>query len=169
MSGALGGAQYFSRLLRFDERHLQLTFQQVPGAIFIVGPAVQNAQPSNLIANRPVWLLDYKLREYGTVVRQRIWAPANVADAQRYGNVLLKMPIYFVHRDRTTLGLRLVDAAADNCGVLLNAGAPAPVGDCHTTSIRINVSVSQVAYRVAIVRITSTSSGLGTPNRIARS
>jgi hypothetical protein len=142
MFGALGAAQYLTRLLQFDERHLQLILQQAPAAIFIIGPAVQNAQPSNLIANRPAWLLDYLWRNYGTVVRQLIWTPASAADAQRFGNVLLKMPVFFVHHDRTTLGLRLAQAAAGNCEGLLNARSPAPVGNSYTAFIRINVSPS---------------------------
>jgi hypothetical protein len=137
MFGALEAAQYFTRLLHFDERLLQLVFQHELGAI---GPAVQNAHPSNFIANQVAWILDYKLRNYGTVVPQRIWTPASAADAQRYGYAQLNIPIFFVRRDQKTVGLRLVEAAAGSCEGLLNTRAPSPVGDCHTTSIRLNVS-----------------------------
>jgi len=47
------------------------------------------------------------------------------------------MPIFFVHNDRMTLGLQLVSAAAGHCVGLMNGRATAPVGACHTTSIRI--------------------------------
>jgi hypothetical protein len=167
MSGALGAAQYFTRLLQFDERRLQLIFPRGPGAFFIIGPTVQNAQPI-YIAGRPAWLLEYILRNYGTVVPQRIWAPANAADARRFCNVLLNMPIFFVRDDGRALGLKLVEAALGNCAGLRNAHAPAPIGDCHTTSIRLNVSVSQ-SLIVVMVRIMSISSGMGTANRVPRS
>jgi hypothetical protein len=147
MFGALGAAQYLTRLLKFDDddmRQFQLIFPNEPGAFFIIAPTVQNARPI-YIANRPAWLIDYILRNYGTVVPQRIWAPANAADAQRYGHVRLNMPIFFVRDDRRTLGLRLVEAAEGNCAGLLDGRAPAPVGDIHTASIRLNVSVSSVS------------------------
>jgi hypothetical protein len=163
MAGALEAARYFTRLLQLDERLLQLAVQYELG---IIGPAVQNAQ---FITNQLAWILDYKLRSYGTVVPQRIWTPASAADAQRYGNARLNIPIFFVRPDQRTLGLRLVEAAGGSCDGLLNARAPAPVGDCHTTSLRINVSIPTSLIVLAIVRIMSISSGLDTPNRVPRS
>jgi hypothetical protein len=162
----LEAARYFTRLLQFDERHLHLV--NMNGIIFIIHPAVQHARPSTLIANRPAWLLDYIYRDYGTVVPQSIWSPATAGDAQRYCNVPLNMPIFFVHGERGILGLRLAQATAGRIEGLLNGRAPAPIGNGHTTSIRIKVSISQVAHRVAIVRITSPSSGLDTTNGLPR-
>jgi hypothetical protein len=134
--------QYFTRLLRVDERFLQPTASSDwPDAFFMTNPAITNAYPSVYIANRPAWLLDYLVRHYGTVVPQRIWSPGSPSDAQRYNNVVLNMPIFFVQSDRKTLGLQLVHAAAGDSMRLLNAHAPAPVGSCHTTSIRIKVGV----------------------------
>lgn len=136
-------AQYFTRLLHVDERSLQPIFSQDwPNAFFITSPQVQNAAPAIRVEGRPAWLLDYLLQNYGTVVPQRIWSPGTPSDAQRYNNVSLNMPIFFVNNDRRTLGLRLVNAAAGDCMSLLNARSTAPVGNCHTTSIRIKVSVS---------------------------
>ena len=167
MVGPLEAARYFTRLLQFDERQLRLVISP-HGAIYIILPAVQHARPSTLIDNRPAWLLDFLYRDYGTVVPQSIWSPATAGDAQRYCNVPLNMPIFFVHGERGTLGLRLAQATAGRIEGLMNGRAPAPIGNGHTTSIRIKVSVSQVAHRVAIVRITSPSSGLDTTNGLAR-
>jgi hypothetical protein len=102
---------------------------------------MHNAAPAILVGNRPAWLLDYFLQNNGTVVPQRIWSPGTPSDALRYNNVSLNMPIFFVNNDRERLGLRLVNAAAGDCMSLLNARATAPVGNGHTTSIRIKVSV----------------------------
>ena len=135
----LEAAQYFTRLLQFDERHLHLVI--LHGAIFIIHPAVQHAQPSTRISNRPAWRLDCLYRDYGTVVPQSIWSPATAGDAQRYCNVPLNMPIFFVHGERGTLGLRVAQATTGRIDGLLSGRAPAPIGNGHTTSIRIKVSV----------------------------
>ncbi|KAI9511236.1 hypothetical protein F5148DRAFT_1281043 [Russula earlei] len=136
--GAQDAAEYFTRLLRIDEHFCHLSFaHNGPETFFVTWPTVPSAHPSVLIANRPAWLLDYLVRNYGTVVPQGIWSPANPADAQRYNNVPLNMPIFFVHNDRRSLGLPVTSANAGNCMGLLNAHATAPVGECHTTYIRI--------------------------------
>ena len=119
------------------------------GQFLLLHPAVQNAHPTTLVGNRHAWLLDYMLRDVGTVVPQRLWTPSATSDAQRYGTVPLNMPIFFVQRDRATLGLPLNQAASGNCSALLNARHPAPVGLRHTTFIRIMVSIShQVTHRM---------------------
>jgi hypothetical protein len=158
--GARDTAQYLTRLSRVDERFLQLTScNDWPNTFLITNPAM-NVQPSIYISNRPVWLLDYELRNYGTVVPQSIWSPGTPSDAQRYNNVTLNLPIFFVQRDRRTLGLQLVHAAAGDCMRLLNARDAAPVGSCHTTSIRIKVSVIKAEYRINVEQTSSASSGL---------
>ncbi|KAI0291575.1 hypothetical protein BC826DRAFT_476650 [Russula brevipes] len=136
--GAQDAVQYFARLLRVDERSLQPFFSQgYPGTFFITSPIAVSSRPWLHIGNRPAWPLDHSVRNYGTVVPQRIWSPGTPSDAQRYNNVPLNMPVFFVLDDRSTLGLRLVSAAAGDCNGLLNARGAAPVGGCHTTSIRI--------------------------------
>jgi hypothetical protein len=145
--GARDTAQFLTRLLRVDERFLQpVSSHDWPNAFFITdhviqNPAIQHTPPSTYISDRPAWLLDYLLRNYGTVVPQSIWSPGTPSDAQRYNNVTLNMPIFFVRNDRRMLGLPLVHAAAGDCMGLLNARAAALVGGCHTTSIRIKVRV----------------------------
>ncbi|KAI0299036.1 hypothetical protein B0F90DRAFT_1631775 [Multifurca ochricompacta] len=99
---------------------------------------MQNARHSVLIHGKPAWLLDFAIRQGGTVVPQRIWSPQNPSDAQRYAHVPLNMPIFFVHNDRKNFGLPLLKAIAGDCGTLLGLGTAAPVGDCSTTYIRIN-------------------------------
>jgi hypothetical protein len=137
---------YFSHLLRCNERNFQLVVSN--GAFLLLHPAVQNVHPITYIGNRPAWLLDYMLRDGGTVVSQRLWTPAATADAQRYATVSLNMPIFFAQRDHTTIGLPLNQAASGHCSALLNARLPAPVGTRHTTFIRIMVSIfpSRTSY-----------------------
>ena len=165
MLGAREAPSYFTRLLQFGEHHLQLYLTPETMAFFIISPAVQHAPYTIYLFNRPAWLLDYRVRDYGTVVPQSIWAPATPGDAQRYCKVL-KMPIFFVLGDRTTLGIRLAEAVEGRSGGLLNGHAPAPVGDCSTAQIRVKVSV--LSSRVAIVPIVSLSSGLATTNGVGR-
>jgi hypothetical protein len=158
-----------TRLLRVDERGLQPLFHhEWPEAFFITGPTVPSAYPSvYTTSNRPAWLLDYVVRNYATIVPQRIRSPGTAADAQRY-NVALNMPIFFVHNDRMTLGLQLVSAAAGHCVGLMNGCVTTPVGTCHTTSICIKVSESQLMCLVNIRRLWFVSSGLGTASGVLR-
>jgi hypothetical protein len=138
MLGTMQAPGYFTHLLRFDERVFQLVVSN--GAFLLLYPALQNVRPITYIGNRLAWLLDYMLRDVGTVVSQRLWSPAAASDAQRYGTVPLNMPIFFVQRDRT-LGLPLNQAVSGDCSALLNARLPAPIGLGHTTIIRIMVSI----------------------------
>ena len=130
--------RYFTRLLLFDERNCQFVVSN--GAFLLLHPALQNVRLITFIDNRPTWLLDYMLRNVGTVVWQRCWSPVVTADAQRYG-APLKMPIFFLQRDRATLGLPLNQAASGDCSALLNPRLPAPVGRSLTTFIRIMVNI----------------------------
>jgi hypothetical protein len=144
--GARDAPQYLTRLLRVDERfHRPIFSHEWPDVFFITNPVIPDPRPHAYIANRPAWLLDYVLRNYGTVVPQSIWSPGTPSDAQRYNNVPLNMPIFFVQNDLRSLGLGVVHAAAGNCTGLLNARDTAPVGSCHTTSIRIKVIVPKMA------------------------
>ena len=158
--------KYFSRLLRFDERFFQLVVSN--GAFLLLHPALQDVRPLTFIGNRLAWLLDYMLRDVGTVVLQCLWTAAT-ADAQRYATAPLKMPIFFLQRDGTTLGLPLNQAASGDCAALLNPRLPAPVGLSNTTFIRILVSIfPQVAQTIVRIMI-SKSSGLGTANGAPKS
>jgi len=146
MLGAMQAPGYFTHLLHFNERNIQLVVSN--GAFLLLHPAVQGVHPITYLGNRPAWLLDYLRRDVGTVVSQRLWSPAATADAQRYGTVPLNMPIFFVQSDHT-MGLPLNQATLGQCSTLLNARLTAPVGPCHTTFIRILVSIfpSRLSYQ----------------------
>jgi hypothetical protein len=136
-----GAAAYFSRLLRVDLRFLRfIPSQEWPSAFLICSPQVPQVHPFTIAHGHSAWLLDFEIRPIGTVVQQRIWAPQN--EAQRLAHAPLNMPIFFVLNDRVTLGLPIVSAAARDHMALRGAGTPAPVGECSTTFIRINVRES---------------------------
>jgi hypothetical protein len=142
-----GAALYFARLLKVDVRSLRPTMsQEWPHAFFITSPTVQNAPPSLLIDGRPAWLLDHTTRDVGTVVPQNLWLQSprnNTSDIARHANVSLNMPIFFVGKDRASLGLPLPVALAegDPAPPLLGAGSAAPIGNGSTAYIRISVSI----------------------------
>ena len=168
MLGNIHAPGYFTHLLRFNEHNFQLVVSN--GVFLLLHPAVQNVHPITYIGNRPAWLLDYIARDVGTVVPQSLWSPPTTTDAQRYSIASLNMPIFFIQRDRTTLGLPLNQAATGNCSAILNAHQTAPVGDCHTAVIRIMVSMSlKSPILCTIVRIMAcSSSGLATTNGVPK-
>jgi hypothetical protein len=154
MFGPEGAAIYFARLLKVDMRSLQPTMsQEWPHAFFITSPTtVQNAPPrappTIYINRRPAQLLDYTIRQVGTVVPQGIWPPGNNNNtssdtpARSAKAASLNMPIFFVGMDRVSLGLPLPMAIAEgDRAPLQGAGSPAPIGHGSTTYIRITVSI----------------------------
>jgi hypothetical protein len=170
MVGATEAKWYFNRLLQFDERHLDLIILR--GAFNIIHPTVQHAQPSN-VGNRPAWLLDYILCNYGTVIPQSLNPPTTaVGHTKSHRNPFdmpLKMPIFFVRGQRQMLGLKLPQAASGDLEWLRNKDATAPLenGNSNTTSIRIMVSVT-ICSPCIYWRIMSPSSGLAMANGVAR-
>jgi hypothetical protein len=155
MFGPEDAASYFSRLLKADVRSVHPTMsQEWPHAFFITSPAVQGATaapqapPTLYINRRPAQLLDYTIRQVGTVVPQGIWPPGNdngntAADtpARSTKAASLNMPIFFVGMDHVSLGLPLyVAIAKGDRAPLQGAGSPAPIGHGSTTYIRITVS-----------------------------
>ena len=144
MFGPEGAAVYFARLLKVDVRSLQPTMsQEWPHAFFITSPTVtavqQNTVPPLYINLRPAHLLDYTIRQVGTVVPQGIWPPGNSAKAAAAS---LNMPIFFVGMDRVSLGLPLPVAIADGDRVSLRgAESSARIGHGSTMYIRITVSI----------------------------
>jgi hypothetical protein len=164
MFGPEDAALYFARLLKVDVRSLHPTMSQGwPHAFFITSPTVQNtaapqAPPALYINRRPAQLLDYTIRQAGTVVPQGIWPPGNNSTsdsppARSAKATSLNMPIFFVGMDRVSLGLPLYAAIAEgDRAPLQGAGSPAPIGHGSTTYIRITVSnaSSQTADRVPV-------------------
>jgi hypothetical protein len=151
MFGPEGAALYFARLLKADVRSLHPTMsQEWPHAFFITSPtagASQQAPPTLYINRRPAQLLDYTIRQVGTVVPQAIWPPGNnnnnASDSPTRSAkaASLNMPIFFVGMDRVSLGLPLHVAIAEgDRAPLQGASSPAPIGHGSTTYIRITVS-----------------------------
>jgi hypothetical protein len=136
-----GAMRYFGRLLGVDVQFLRpMASQEQPHPFFLTSPAVENVRPSLAINGRP---LDYAISRAGTVVPQRMWSSGTPTDARRQANVLLNMPIFFIHDDRVTLGLPLLRAVPGDCpeATLLGAGDTTPIGNCSTMYIRINVCI----------------------------
>ena len=148
MFGPQGAALYFARLLKVDVRSLHPTMsQEWPHAFFITSPTVQNTAPTLYINRQPAQLLDFTIRQVGTVIPQGIWPPGNNGNnsadtlARSAKATLLNMPIFIVGMDRVSLGLPLYVAIAEgDRAQLLGAGNPAPIGHGSTTYIRITVS-----------------------------
>ncbi len=134
-----GASRFFARLLGVDPPSLRPTLSQEKlHAFFITSSAVQSARPSLAIDGRP---LDYAITQAGTVVPQRMWASGIPSDLQRYANTSLNMPAFFVHNDRATLGLPLLEAVNGSCATLLGADDTAPIGNGSTMYVRINVGI----------------------------
>ena len=161
MFGPEGAAIYFARLLKADVRSLQPTMSpEWPHAFFITSPptaavtvqqnknnAAPSPPPTLYINRRPAHLLDYTIRQVGTVVPQGIWPPGNNTSSSAFSSTKaaslnLKMPIFFVGMDRISLGLPLPLAIAEgDRAPLQGASSPAQIGHGSTTYIRITVSI----------------------------
>src|SRR5713101_2196094 len=160
MFGPEGAAIYFARLLKVDVRTLRPTMSpEWPHAFFITSPQAPTAvtmqqnnnnaapplPPTLYINGLPAYLLDYTIRQVGTVVPQGIWPPGNTSSASsstRAPALNLNMPIFFVGMDRISLGLPLPLAIAEGDHVSLQgASSPAQIGHGSTTYIRITVSI----------------------------
>jgi hypothetical protein len=121
--------------------------------LFITDSAVQAVRPSISINGRS---LDYTITDAGTIVSQHIWYSGNPADLQRYINVSLNMPVFFVRCDQVTLGLTLVEAVKSRGrGTLRLFGArnAAPIGNGYITCIRINASISPSVFPRLVQRL----------------
>jgi hypothetical protein len=172
MFGPEGAAIYFARLLKVDARSLRPTMsQEWPHAFLITSPtAVQQnsapphqAPPAIYINQRPAHLLDYTIRQVGTVVPQGIWPPGNnnntsvSADtrARSPRGASLNMPIFFIGTDRISLGLPLSVAIAEGDRLpLQGANSPAQIGHGSTAYIRITVSTLSNDRRVPVSYLT---------------
>ncbi|KAI0295970.1 hypothetical protein BC826DRAFT_968231 [Russula brevipes] len=107
-----------------------------PDAFFVSNPPVNPSPPSLLVQGRPTWLLDYVIRQGGSVVPQELWFPRGQGDWRRYvEQAQLHVPVFFVNVDGS-LGVPVVYAAAGQMS-LIGANEPAPLGDRTTTKIRI--------------------------------
>jgi hypothetical protein len=98
-------------------------------------PAMPLTQDLN---GHPLWLIDYGVMDFGTVVPQTLWSPGNTTGLRQYVVASLQLPIFFIQEDGS-LGLSLGDAAGGNCDSLRDAQRQALLGGGHTTTIRILV------------------------------
>ena len=91
--------------------------------------------------------MDYNIGgNYGTVVPQRRWKPADEVDDRRHVELaVLRLPVFFVNHNGS-IGFRLPDILRGGNGDLHNANSFAPLGGKTSTVIRINVGLSLGLY-----------------------
>ncbi|KAH9034658.1 hypothetical protein EDB84DRAFT_56138 [Lactarius hengduanensis] len=135
--------EYLSHLLKMKNwKALDLTLPSPsgPSVVFVVQEAPRLLQTPPFIrdCNVPLWLLDYDIKDIGTVVPQTLWTPLHRADfRQHVEDADLQLPIFFIHGNGI-LGLSLEDAANGRCHNLRDANAHAQLGGKTTTHIRIS-------------------------------
>jgi len=138
---------YISHLLK-TTRNLKELYQTLPapvgsGVVFVIREASRPLRPPPLMwdSGVPLWLLDYVIKDIGTVVPQTLWIPHNRNDfRQHVEEADLQMPIFFIH-ENGDLGLSLEDAVNgrhSTTGALRDARAQAQLGGKTTTHIRIS-------------------------------
>lgn len=130
---------YLAYLFKLDPNLVRpFGHQSRPDAFFVSNPPVNPSPPSLLVQGRPTWLLDYVIRQAGSVVPQELWFPRGQGDWRRYvEQAQLHVPVFFVGVDGS-LGVPVRYAAAGQMS-LVGANEPAPLGDRTTTKIRIGV------------------------------
>jgi hypothetical protein len=141
---------YFSHLLK-TSRNLKDLYQTLPapvgsGEVFVIrGPL--RPPPLMWDSGVPLWLLDYVIKDIGTVVPQTLWTPRNRNDFKVHVEEAdLQLPIFFIHGNGD-LGLSLEDAVNGHHGTLRDARTPAQLGGKTTTHIRISVGRSRLRPR----------------------
>ena len=84
------------------------------------------------------WVLDYAVRNGGSVVPQQLWAPQGQGDRRRYvDQAQFRMPVFFVSMNGG-LGVPVMSAAAGDMQ-LRDTHLPPSLLDKTTTKIRIGV------------------------------
>ena len=140
---------YISHLLK--TKNLKEICQTLPspsGVVFVVRDAKRLLPPQPLMSDHdgvPLWLLDYVIKDTGTVVPQRLWIPHNKNDfKQHVEEADLQLPVFFIH-ENGDLGLSLEDAVSGRChDTLRDAHTYAQLGGKTTTHIRILVGSSRL-------------------------
>lgn len=141
---------YLSHLLK-TSRNLKDLYQTFPapggsGVVFVIRGASGPLRPPPLMWDNgvPLWLLDYAIKDTGTVVPQTLWAPHNRNDFRTHVQEAdLQMPIFFIH-ENGDLGLSLEDAVNGHHSTLRDGRTQAQLGGRTTTHIRISVGGSQL-------------------------
>jgi hypothetical protein len=144
MFGRRDAAFFIQSLLKEDVRDVVLV-GNIPGwhnALMSQRPSIQDARVDAIDPNnQPLWLLDMIPPPMYNVVPQQIWTPPNQSDWRRYVEQgSLRMPVFFIQNDGA-IGLPLARALAGEAS-LRGANLPAPLGEGHSTQIRIAVSTS---------------------------
>ena len=141
---------YLCRLLKTKNlRELCQTLPSPSGVVFVV-----RLDPSRLIPPQPLawdhtgvplWVLDYAIKNTGTVVPQTLWTPHNKNDLKQHVEEAdLQLPIFFIN-ENGDLGLSLEDAVNGRChSALRDAQTHAQLGGKTTTHIRILVGSGQL-------------------------
>ena len=104
--------------------------------------AVLAAPPAGIMSDQRDCVIDYAVRDTGSVIPQNIWTPKKMSDKVRNVDYeQLGCPIFFIHNNGQDLGIPLIDAAMGTCMSLRGAEGAAPVGPSVHIQIRINVSL----------------------------
>ncbi|KAI9440544.1 hypothetical protein H4582DRAFT_1937640 [Lactarius indigo] len=128
-----GAEEYFSHLLKtknWKVLHLTLPSPREPSVVFVIQEASRHLQtPPFMDSNGvPFWLLDYAIKEPGTVVPQTLWIPHHKNDLKQHvEEANLQLPIFFIHGNGS-LGLSLEAAALGQCRTLRDANVHAQLG-----------------------------------------
>ncbi|KAF8269840.1 hypothetical protein EI94DRAFT_1798831 [Lactarius quietus] len=128
---------YLSHLLKTSNfRELCQTLPSPNGKVFVVRDTSRFLPPSDL--NDVPLLLDYVVKDIGTVVPQTLWTPHNKNDLKQHVEEAdLQLPIFFIQNG--DLGLSLEDAVNGRChSTLRDARTYAQLGGKTTTHIRIS-------------------------------
>lgn len=140
---------YLSHLLKTKNlKELCQTLPSPRGMAFVVRDANRLLPPQPLMSDRdgvPLWLLDYVIKDTGTVVPQRLWTPHNKNDfKQHVEEADLQLPVFFI-QENGDLGLSLEDAVNGRShDTLRDARTFAQLGGKTTTHIRISVGSSRL-------------------------
>ncbi len=111
---------------------------------------------------RPLWVIDYAVRDMGTVIMQKLWVPRGIQSD------FLCPPIFFVHKDGA-LGLHLTRAAGGDCWSLRGADERAPLDGSVSTHLQVRINVSRLSCHISCSVTNSLNSGMDMPRGTTRS
>src|SRR6266404_275544 len=139
---------HLCKTTNFKELIQTLPSPSGPGVVFVIREATRRLHPQPLMwdsSGVPLWLLDYVIKDIGTVVPQTLWAPQNQNDIRQYVEEAdLQLPVFFIHANGD-LGLSVEDAVNGLChSTLRDAHMQAQLGGKSTTHIRISVSSTRL-------------------------
>ena len=108
------------------------------GAYLVFNQPSHYSPPPLTMHGHGAWVLDYNVRQGGSVVPQELWVPQGQGDRRRYvDQARFRMPVFFVGANGS-LGVPILNAAAGDMQ-LRDVYLPPPLQDKTTTKIRIAV------------------------------